>query len=165
MKQNKRPWDVALRFLSYRARSVQEVRQRLLKEFTETETDLTLDLLKSKNFLNDRTFAEYWIQRRETHRPRSKKVLEQELYNLGVERETFAPLLETLDDYKTALRSGGKIINRYNHMDEKDFMGKMFRYLQQHGFSYEISRNVSVQLWGQLTDPGDCQINGYPHYK
>jgi len=165
LKQNKSPWDVALRFLSYRARSVREVRQRLLRDFTKTDTDITLDLLKSKNFLNDRNFAEYWIQLRETHRPRSRKVLEQELRNLGVERETIVPLLEAVDDYTTALRSGKKIINRYGHMDEKDFMGKMFRYLQQHGFSYEISRNASVQLWGQLTDSGDCQINGNAHYQ
>ena len=165
MKQNKNSWDVALRFLSYRARSVREVRQRLLREFTKTDTDITLELLKSKNLLNDQDFAEYWIQLREKHRPRSRKILEQELCNLGVEREIIMPLLQKLDDYTTALRNGKKIINRYGHMDEKDFMSKMFSYLQQHGFSYEISRNVSARLWGQLTDSGDCQINGKAHCK
>ncbi|SVA59980.1 uncharacterized protein METZ01_LOCUS112834, partial [marine metagenome] len=70
-----------------------------------------MDLLKSKKFLDDRNFAEYWIQLRGKHRPRSRKILEQELCNLGVERETIVPLLEAVDDYTTALRSGKKIIN------------------------------------------------------
>jgi len=165
LRQNKSPWDVALRFLSYRARSVQEVRRHLLKTFTNTVTEITLDRLKSKNLLNDQDFAEYWIELREKHRPRSRKALNQELYNLGVEREVIMPLLQNLDDYTSALRSGKKIINRYKDTDERNFMHKICRYLGQHGFSYEISKNVSVELWGELTDSSDCQIDGNTNYK
>lgn len=131
------------------------MRIRLLKQFTQADTEITLDRLKSKNLLNDRDFAAYWIQLREKHRPRSIKALNQELYRLGVGTEITTPLLDELDDYEIALRNGKKIINRNAHLNQKDFTNKMFRHLQRHGFNYAISRNVSVQLWEKLSNPSD----------
>ena len=76
----------ALRFLGYRARSVQEVRENLQKhEIPETVIEEVLKRLQDTNLLNDQQFAQAWVENRNTFRPRSRRALAMELRQKGLD--------------------------------------------------------------------------------
>ena len=52
--------DVALRFLSYRSRSVAEIHRRLSKDYTPQQVDETVARLKESGLLDDAAFARAW---------------------------------------------------------------------------------------------------------
>jgi regulatory protein len=70
-----------LNFLSFRPRTVKEVRDRLRKYevVDKTKQDLLIDRLTSSGYVDDVAFARWFIESRNTHRPRSRMMLAQEL--------------------------------------------------------------------------------------
>ncbi len=64
----------ALNFLSYRPRSEAEVRRNLIKH--DTPEDCIKDILerlRQLDLVNDRQFAETWVENRSTFRPRGRR--------------------------------------------------------------------------------------------
>ena len=100
--------DVALRFLSHRSRSEAEVRRRLGREFPESVVETTLAHLKDRGLLDDAAFAQSWRESRERNRPRSRMVLQRELYQRGVSRTVANEALEDLDEEANAMSAGTK---------------------------------------------------------
>ncbi len=71
--------DAALRLLAYRARSEAEVRRRLSQRYPPGVVEKTIVSLRESGHLNDESFTRFWIQNREQHRPRSRRLVQQEL--------------------------------------------------------------------------------------
>ena len=86
--------DAALRFLTYRARSEAEVRRRLAKKYGPEIIEQVIETLLRQHFLDDSSFAQEWRGNREQHRPRAKRMVQQELRQLGVSSEV---IQESLD--------------------------------------------------------------------
>src|SRR6266567_1265250 len=79
--------DTAVRFLAQRPRSEYEVRQRLRRAgVDEALVDGVLGQLRQHQLLDDAVFAQYWVEQRQTFRPRGARLLRAELAHLGVER-------------------------------------------------------------------------------
>src|SRR5918992_4946910 len=76
--------DAALRLLAYRARSAAEVRRRLSRRYPPDVVEKVVESLRETGHLNDQSFTRFWVQNREQHRPRSQRLLRQELLRLGV---------------------------------------------------------------------------------
>ena len=81
--------EAAARFLEPRARSVVEVRRRLIgagyrPELVEGAVDRLLDL----GVLDDEAFARAWVESRDRARPRGERAMRQELALKGVDRAT-----------------------------------------------------------------------------
>lgn len=75
----------ALRLLDHRARSEQELRDRLLDaEFPQTSVDTVIADLVESGLIDDRRFAEEWVRQRRTRRGKSRRVLREELRKKGV---------------------------------------------------------------------------------
>ena len=60
-------YDRALRFLSYRPRSSEEVRRYLVKNcLEETIVSEVIERLRSRAYLDDESFARFWLDSRES---------------------------------------------------------------------------------------------------
>ncbi|MGD0861803.1 MAG: regulatory protein RecX [Candidatus Limnocylindrales bacterium] len=79
--------NVAARFLEVRSRSVEEVRRHLLGSGYRSElVEGAIDRLLELGILNDDAFARAWVESRFRARPRSSRVLRDELARKGVAR-------------------------------------------------------------------------------
>src|SRR5260221_6152663 len=69
----------ALNYLSFRPRSREEVRRYLRRKETPAEAiDTALARLDLHDFVNDRSFAEFWIGTREQFNPRGARAIKHE---------------------------------------------------------------------------------------
>lgn len=83
--------ESALRLLSHRARSVDELRRRLeRKEVPPAVVSETLTWLEERGYLDDRAFAESFVRDRLRLRPRGRAALIHELRRKGVHEATAA---------------------------------------------------------------------------
>ena len=77
----------AFRFVSYRPRSVWEMKQYLARKgYDESTVEPVIRRLVELKMLDDQKFAHYWVEQRETFKPRSRRALHHELFQLGVDR-------------------------------------------------------------------------------
>ena len=157
---SKEPLDVALQFLSYRPRSEAEVRRRLIKDFPTSLVEATVVQLKAKGLLDDAAFARFWRDNREQHRPRSKAIIRQELFQKGINRNVADEALEGLDEEASAIRAGRKLLRRLRGVDSESFRSKMGSHLGRRGFSYGVAVRATEALWQELSDPVDGNVDG-----
>ena len=139
---------IALRFVSYRPRSVYEVQTHLQrKSYEEDVIDQVVDYLKGLDLLDDVAFANYWVEQRETFRPRSRFALGQELRQKGISREVVEAVLAEVDDTAAARRAVEKRANRWAGLPEDAFKEKVAGYLQRRGFTYEVIKETLEKNW------------------
>ena len=75
-EQQQQTYEVALNFLSYRPRSVREVEQRLRKKgYLPGQIEATIARLSKQGYVDDREFARFWINNRQTFSPRGPRLL------------------------------------------------------------------------------------------
>ncbi len=145
--------DAALTFLTARPRSRAEVRRRLLQPrrnrpapLAET-VDRVLDRLAEKRLLDDREFADYWVEQRERFSPRSSYALAQELRQRGVDRDTADAAIDDERDGQRALDAARQRVRALGGLDYETFRAKLTAFLQRRGFSYSIARETVRALW------------------
>lgn len=138
----------ALRFVSYRPRSEYEVRTHLRrKSFEDDVVDHVVEYLTALDFIDDLAFANYWVEQRETFRPRSRFALSQELRQKGISRELIDSALEEVDESAAARRAVQKRAYHWAGLPEQAYKEKMAGYLQRRGFSYELIRETIEEAW------------------
>ena len=141
----------ALHFLSFRPRSVLEVRKNLDEhEFSDEVIDKTLARLSQAGLLGDEQFARTWIENRNTFRPRGKRVLALELKQKGIEEDVIrATLAESGDEKALALEAGRKYARRLGGLAWPEFRNKLAGHLVRRGFGYEIVSETAKQIWNE----------------
>ena len=138
----------AVRYLSYRPRSVKEITDHLRKhEIPEEWIGATIERLQSNRLVDDRRFAEIWLENRATFRPRGTFALRMELRQKGVSDRVIDEALSELDEIPLALQAGRKKCARLRNADEEEFRKKMYGFLSRRGFSYETISEVLPELW------------------
>jgi regulatory protein len=134
-------------YLSYRPRSVQEVRRHLSKkEYSDEVIDEVIEDLSEANLLDDSSFADYWIEQREAFRPRGRFALRQELYQKGINAEIIDAALDQVDEYDSAFRAGKQKAIQLASSEELEFKQKLGQFLQRRGFEYAIIAEVTKAL-------------------
>ena len=142
----------ALRFLSYRPRSVAEVRARLLRSFPSDVVEQVIEHLVERDLVDDARFADLWRDSRESLNPRSASVIKRELIERGVARDIAEVTVQEVDDQENANRAGMKLARRLEEADFPAFRRKLWSYLQRRGFSGSVARNTTRELWDQLQE-------------
>ena len=137
-----------LNFLSFRPRTVKEVRDRLWKYEVKDEDsqNLVIDKLKSKGYLDDLSFAKWFIESRNTHRPRSISMLKMELSQKGVPKDIISDLVATMGDEKaTILHLLDKKLGTRRILDNREKV-KIQGFLVRQGFAWDKVSEV-VKSW------------------
>jgi regulatory protein len=154
-----RAWQQALLFLSYRARSENEIRQNLSKhEIPDAVIEETLERLRRDGFANDKNFASAWVENRSTFRPRGRRALALELRQKGIDDSTIESALEQVDEEALAYEAGQKKASKFTLQEWSEFRKKMSEFLARRGFSYSVIAPIVARLWNESHTEGEEQI-------
>ena len=152
--------NLALGYIEYRPRSIAETRQHLLKkEYPDDVVERVIARLEAVELLNDATFARYWVEQRETFKPRSKMALQMELRQKGIERELIETAVSEVDELAAATQAAQAKVRRWQNLPKLDFRKKLGGFLQRRGFGYDIIREVSEALWEEFNNEASTADN------
>ena len=153
-----RAMQQALLFLSYRARSVKEIRQNLSKhEIPEAVIEDTIERLHQNGFANDKNFASAWVENRSTFRPRGRRALALELHQKGIDDGIIESVLEEVDEEALAYEAGLKKARKLKGAEWNEFRKKTSEFLARRGFAYSVIAPIVKRLWDE-THTGEAQI-------
>ncbi len=144
-EESHRATESALRLVSYRARSETEIRQRLSrKDFSAQAIDAAIAKMRDWGYINDQEFARQWVASRESHRPRSTRLMKRELASKGVDASTADRAVDEadIDDFRVALDLARKWMPRIDREDAQTKRRRLSGYLQRRGFGWDVVRRV-----------------------
>jgi len=140
----------ALKFLAYRPRTVQEVRNYLQNKLYNQEVIIeVIDYLKEQSYLDDNKFCEFWIENRNRFKPRGKKGLFFELKGKGIDsslieeaiNQNYTPDIE-LKIAKDLVCQ--KLVMRYNNSPNAN--EKIMAYLYRRGFTNSVIQKIISEI-------------------
>lgn len=150
-----RATEAALHFLAYRARSEQEVRNRLKRgAFAPEAIDATIDRLNEWRYLDDADFARRWVESRASGKPRGQRLLQQELRQKGIDAETSKQVIEEadLDEVSDATELARKRLSTMTGEDPVAIKRKVSAYLARRGFGFDVVRKALERATGEPLD-------------
>ena len=103
---HQRATAAALRFLSHRPRSKEEVRTRLRRSFPADVVDQVIDDLTERSLVDDSSFAKLWRDSRDSFNPRSATAIKRELISKGVAGDLAQRTVDDLDDMDSNTPAG-----------------------------------------------------------
>lgn len=137
-----------LRLLARRPYSATEIKRYLRRHKIDDDIiQIVIDDLIEANLIDDDAFAAYWVEQRETFRPRSRLALRQELSQKGIEREVIGAALDGIDEAEAARRVARKQAGRWRGLPEAEWRAKLTRYLVRQGFPYDVVNDVVTETW------------------
>jgi regulatory protein len=143
--------EAAVHYLSYRPRSEHEVRQRLRRRGFDSKTiEEVVTKLKESSLIDDVAFSEYWRNNRTAFSPRSARLINLELRQKGVAKETANEAVTGLNDENSVYEAGLRKARRLTALDHDDFRSRLYDYLIRRGFSYEKIRHAIDRLWQEI---------------
>ncbi len=154
--RRQKAYDRAVRYLSFRPRSVAEVRRYLAK--TEDDPEIiaaVVGRLAENGYLDDREFARFWVENRQRFRPKGAAVLRQELRQHGVDPDTITEALADVDLAETAYQAArGQALKLADlaHSDPVACRRKLSEFLWRRGFDYETVQETVARLMTELRD-------------
>lgn len=125
-------FNAALNFLSYRPRSEWEVRRKLkFKTKDERLIDNVVEKLKKIGQINDQEFAKWFVEQRQTFRPKGKRLIRLELRRVGVKENVESNISET-ELAKRALKK----------LHGEKSKEKVQRFLASRGFDWDVVSDI-----------------------
>jgi regulatory protein len=148
-----RAYNAALNFLSYRPRSRREIETYFRKKKVDSElVPAVLERLERVGLLDDRAFATFWIENRQTFRPRGSWALRAEMRQKGLAAEVIDEALEGVsDEEEAAYEVASKKVRTLFLQDEREFFRKMVGFLQRRGFPYDVAAAVTGRIYRERT--------------
>src|SRR5579859_5867062 len=149
-----RAYNAALNFLTYRPRSRKEIADYLRKRKTDQDAiEAAIDRLQNAGFLDDDEFARFWVDNRQSFRPRGTRALRAELRQKGLANDVIDGTLEALgDEEPAAVKAGRSKARTYAQVEEREYMRKMTAFLQRRGFPYEVAARAARQLLSEAIE-------------
>jgi len=151
-----RACQACIKFLAQRPRSVKETKKHLAnKGFEDSAVSAAIDQLQQDNLLNDREFADLFVENRETHRPRSKFALRYELRQKGIEDGVIEEVLSEIDENRSAQAAVAPMLNLWKTLEQEKFKKKVLNRLKNRGFNYEISMSTYDHCCRKIQESGE----------
>lgn len=134
--------QTALRYLSYKPRTVREVEQYLQeKEFATEYIEQVITDFQALGYLNDRQYALSWVEERRTHKGHGKIRLRQEMLKKGIAEKWINEALSYTDEDEERQQAMKVAERRYLRI-YRDPWSKVERrlgqYLLRQGYSAEV---------------------------
>lgn len=157
LSRQQKLWEKALKFLSFRPRSEKEIRHYLVKKkVDEEEIRWVMDKLKEQGYINDEEFARWWIEQRQTFRPKGWRVLKQELRQKGVSQAIIegignpfagqAGQESGISELEMARRLAQKKYARFQNLPREKLFQKMGQSLLRRGFTWETVKKTIDEI-------------------
>lgn len=139
--------DYGLLLLSYRDRSEQEFRKRLLdRAYNRSVVEEVIDLFKGENLINDRVFAEKWIEHVLSSRPMGAMRVRHELRAKFVDDqvidEVVGSRLDTEKEQRLARFAAEKKMRALKGYPVEKVRTRLLQHLRNRGFQFDIIHDV-----------------------
>jgi regulatory protein len=108
-----------------------------------------MERLRRSNLVDDKRFANNWIDNRNQFRPRGRRALTYELKHKGISEEIIEQTLEGFDESEMAYLAARKKARRWENLEWPDFRSKIYGFLARRGFNYEIIIPVVERVWSE----------------
>lgn len=148
----------ALRLLSVRPRSIEELRGRLkLKKHAAIVIDSVMDLLKKQGLVDDERFAKLYAESRVYSKPSGRKQLEFDLKKKGLPRELVSKTLSNLSDYDEKKAAKDLVAKRFERMggvSAEKKKGRIYGFLKRRGFGNDVIFAVMEELFKGAAEEG-----------
>ena len=140
----RRAKDYALLLLSYRARTVKELCDRLKrKKFEPDIIDAAINRLKELKLLDDNKFARDYVEDRIKLRHKGKWVVRGELLKLGISKEQIEQALaQAPDELEPAQELVHKYRSRHAGLEPEVRKRRLYALLARRGFSPDTIREA-----------------------
>jgi regulatory protein len=150
-------YQVALKILSFRARTTSELKRQLLRKgHPASEIDDAISRLHDQKLLDDADFARQFARSKLLSAGRSRRRVVQELGRKGVDREVadraIAELAEDegIDPGVAIHRVAEKKWNSLSRLDDFTRRRRLYAFLARRGFDVDEIRAVMAALGGEL---------------
>lgn len=142
------------RILARRMYTTKEIRDKLVERgYIDKVIQDVIATLERYGYLNDRTYAEEWIQSRMRAKPKGKTALRQELARKGIEKSIMEDALNrAFDESKEAdmvLDLARQKARSYGSDDPAAAKRKLQSFLLRRGFDFETVKDVIEQVIGR----------------
>ncbi|MBI2103413.1 RecX family transcriptional regulator [Candidatus Woesebacteria bacterium] len=134
-----------LRFATLRPRSEKEINNWLYrKKVPENFKRKLFNKLNRLELVGDEKFAKWWIDQRQTFRPKSLRIMKHELRMKGIDKEIIEKVLAGagIDEVKNARVLLEKKSYRWKELASQDKRKKMTEFLARKGFGWEVVKEV-----------------------
>ena len=143
-------YAMALRLLGIRPRSVREMRDYLVRKgYAPEEALAVVEQLQGAGLLNDAQFAASWVASRQALRPRSRRMLEQELSAKGLTKDDIGAALGELDA-ADELGSLVRLAQKKRRLPQYHEAERLIGYLGRQGYSYDLIKKALERLDDEL---------------
>jgi regulatory protein len=141
----------AVRFLGFRPRSQVEIEQHLRgKGYAAEVVEETSRRLIEQGYLDDKAFAQLWVENREQFRPKGARALRYELKQKGIEDKIIDTVLTDLDEAELAWAAVERKLRTWENLPVDKLKQKLIGFLSRRGFNYEITRRIFERAKDEL---------------
>jgi regulatory protein len=144
-----RATNQAVRLLAFRPRSRSELQTRLRRKgFNSEAISAAIERMAELGYVDDADFASYWVENRQQHRPRGRRLLEQELRSKGVPQDVVHQAIDEaeIDEFSQARELATKRAERLRGLDRETWRRRMAGFLQRRGYGWDVVRQVLDEL-------------------
>lgn len=139
--------DVIFRYLSFRARSEEELKRHLSRKgFPEATVEAALEWARDYRLIDDNEFAARWVESRKLSKPMGKRRLAHELREKGISEDIVANNLadfSTEEEHGLALSLAEARLNRATRPIAPE---KLMGWLLRRGFPSQLCYKVVLVL-------------------
>ncbi len=154
-KKNASAFDSALKYLTPKARTVREVENYLDDmNYSEIEVLNTIGRLEAANLLNDRKYAEDFVESRLNTKPVSRAKLCSQLREHFVPDEIINSVIEMVDDVveeANAFAVAEKFYRQFEKLNSEERLRRVTLRLQSRGYNYDCIKKCI----GRLSDANE----------
>jgi regulatory protein len=145
----------ALRLLSGRAYTRKEIQDKLIKrEFETAAIETTMADLDRLNLVDDRHFAERFVNERLRLKPCGRVLLSRDLKRRGVPLAIIDDVLEDAFGVVDASALAYDVLSgrarRYKGLEKDKALNRMYGFLGRRGFDGTTAREVSLRVWKEI---------------
>lgn len=115
--------------------SKEDIRKKKVRREKVDYSDIVMERIIERGYVDDKKFAEWYVQNRFVKKGVSKKRLEMELLGKGVTSDIVAEVMSARDDEEEIKKVMQKKRAKYDD-------DKLIQYLCRQGFSYELAKKV-----------------------
>ena len=140
--------NAAIHYLSYRPRSESELRERLhRRHFNDDNVEAVIVNLKERGLVDDRAFAQFWKDNRQSFSPRSQWLTKLELRQKGVADDLATEVVGAIDDDDSAYQAALSKARSLPLSDYQIFRHRLGEFLKRRGFGYGVANHVVERVW------------------
>jgi regulatory protein len=140
--------NAATHYLSYRPRSESELRERLRRRhFDDDNVEAVIVNLKERGLVDDKAFAQFWKDNRQSFSPRSQWLTKLELRRKGVADDLVAEVVDAIDDDDNAYQAALSKARSLPLSDYQSFHHRLGEFLKRRGFGYGVTNHVVERMW------------------